>query len=125
MVIEMYFHNGDHLPKLIFQRNECKYEDIYVSELREGYIKSELPYFVTSSDGHLSIATQRYSFDYYDNNHNHLKTFELAFITECEEQVTEKSVLNEDNFNLTHFTGVIVLLVMYSLILIIQRRTHD
>lgn len=127
VVIEMYFHNGDHLSKLVFHRSECLYENVYISGLKEGhYIKSEQPYFVTSSDGHVSIATQKYRFNYFDKDHNHLDMVEISFITECEIKEVSETILRQDDFSGTHLFGIITLSVIVYLIFAIQRgRKND
>ena len=87
----MYFHKGDFNATTTFHKNECEFEDIYVAELKSGYyLKSEIPYFYSASNGHLSVSSQIKSFGYYDSDNVLLETIQLTYVTEC--QITENSI---------------------------------
>jgi hypothetical protein len=119
MVINMYFHNGNFQSKETFSKNECLFEELYVSGLSEGhYLKSQIPYFYTSANGHLSISTQIRSFGYYDVNHDLIKTVELTFITECQEAAESIIVKEIEKQDLT--TPISIFLMLLILLLVIN-----
>jgi len=118
----MYFHNGDFQSKETFSRNECLFEELYVSGLSEGhYLKSLVPYFYTSTSGHLSITTQIRSFGYYDANHNLIKTIELTFITECQEAVKTTDQKGNEDQNLRAPLLIILMVLTVLLVLSYER----
>lgn len=81
----MYLHNGDYQSKTTFNKNECIFEEVYLYGLQEGsYLKSEIPYFFSASNGHLSISTQIRTLGHYDSSHTLLETIHLTYITECQ-----------------------------------------
>lgn len=118
MVINMYFHNGDYQPKTIFNKNDCTFEEVYVFGLSEGhYLKSDIPYFFSSSNGHLSVSNQTKTFGYYDQHHMLIETFNLTFITECQtieiplnEQGKQEDSLFESVFLIFSFSILILLI---------------
>jgi hypothetical protein len=118
----MYFHNGDFLSKETFSRNECLFEELYVSGIAEGhYLKSEIPYFYTSTNGHLSITTQIRSFDYYDADHDLLKTVELTFITECQKADNMTEEKGNERQNLSETFLIVLMVLMIFLVLSYER----
>ena len=119
----MYFHNGDYQPKTVFNKNDCAFEEVYVFGLNEGhYLKSEIPYFFSSSNGHLSVSNQMKTFGHYDQNHLLIETLSLTFITECqkiENPGSEQGNLKDDSVE------SILLAILFSVLILIiltQRR---
>lgn len=123
MVINMYFHNGDFQPKNIFNRNDCAFEEVYVFGLNEKhYLKSDIPYFFSSSNGHLSVSNQTKTFGYFDHNHKLIETFNLTFITECQ---TIESPVNEQRKQKDSSVESLFLTFLFSVLILIiftQRR---
>lgn len=123
MVINMYFHNGDFQAKTVFNKNDCAFEEVYVFGLNEGhYLKSDIPYFFSSSNGHLSVSNQTKKFGYYDQNHLLIETFSLTYITDCQktENPGKEQGKQEDNS-----VESIILLILFSILILIifnQRR---
>lgn len=118
----MYLHNGDFQSKTIFNKNECIYDEIYLHGLQEGdYLKSEIPYFFSASDGHLSISTQIRTLGHYDSNQTLLKTIHLTYITEC--QTLENSQVEKGTENIHTMKSVFPLsLFLLSLLIIMYLR---
>lgn len=118
----MYLHNGSNQPTTTFNRNECLFEDVFVSNLEEGsYLISDIPYFFSASNGHMSISSQMKSFKHYDSNHNLIETVQITYITECPDQ---KNPVIEKGSKIEYFdVGVLILMVMIvSSVLIIYKR---
>ena len=117
----MYFHNGNYKETTIFNKNECIFEEIYVSGLKDGYyLKSDLPYFFSATDGHLSVSTQLKTLGYYDSNNTLIETIDLTFITECtitEDSSSQKGSINDlptrDNWQ---WISILILLLVWILI---------
>lgn len=124
----MYFHSGNDKATTIFHKNECINEEIYISELKEGhYLKSEIPYFYISGNGHVSITTQMKSFGYFDSNNKLLEKIDLEFITEC--PVINKPIIEKGTENhLSYFSfwlwTVMALSVLTAVLIIKRRKTH-
>jgi hypothetical protein len=121
----LYFHNGNHTHTTIFNKNECINEEIYVSAMKEGhYLKSDIPYFFISTNGHISISTQIRTFGYYDSNNLLLETIDLTLITECPliiKPVVEKGT--EEKFQSANlWLFLTILLFVLSVIIINKRR---
>jgi hypothetical protein len=113
----MYFHNGDYQPKTEFNRNDCAFEEVYVFGLNPGhYLKSEIPYFYSSSNGHLSVSNQTKTFNYYDPDHKLIETIHLTFVSECEQianPVIEQGKQEETSMqNLLLWFSVLVLAII-------------
>ena len=123
VVINMYFHNGDFQPKTVFNKNDCTFEEVYVFGLSEGhYLKSEIPYFFSSSNGHLSVSNQTKTFGYYDQNHLLIETISLTFITECQTSeipLNEQGKQENDSFESIF---LVILFIILILIIFTQRR---
>jgi hypothetical protein len=111
----MYFHNGNNQSATIFEKSDCKFEEIYVAELKEGsYLVSEIPYFFSSSNGHMPISIQMRTFNHYDSNHTLIETINLTFITECE--VIENSNTEEERKSEIPYFGLIQLILLFSIL---------
>lgn len=112
----MYFHNGDNRPNTIFERNDCRFEEIYVSGLVEGsYLVSEIPYFFSSSNGHMPITIQMRTFHNYDSNHELIETVNLTFITECKDE--ENIIVEEEGRISFPYWGSALLILLVSILL--------
>jgi amino acid permease len=124
----MYFHNGDNKATTIFNKNECEFEEVYVSELEDGhYLKSDIPYFFIASNGHLSISSQIKSLDYYDSENDRLETVHLTFITECPMAENSKSDMGREESVVIkdHWLWVGLLILLLCWILIKMRRKSN
>ena len=121
----MYFHNGNNKGTTIFNKNECNFEEIYVSGLKEGfYLKSDYPYFFSATNGHLSISTQTKTLGYFDSNNILIETIDLTFITECtitEDILSQKGSI-EDLPARDSWLLISILILLLVWILINQRR---
>ena len=122
----MYFHNGDYQSKTEFYRNECVYEEVYIAQLQQGsYIKSIHPYFFSASNGHLSLATHKYAFGYYDSNHHLLDFYELSFISECNKEPTDAISQTSHFSSSLYIGGIFIIICILLTTVIIKRRKHD
>jgi hypothetical protein len=122
----MYFHNGNYKSTTIFNQNECLYEEVYVTQMQKGYyLKSEIPYFFSSSNGHLSISSQIKTFGYYDSNNTRIETFELTFITECQITETSENEKGDTGFlSLLVIWPIIPLLIIFWILINKRRKNH-
>lgn len=122
----MYFHNGNYKSTTIFNQNDCLYEDVYVTQMQKGYyLKSEIPYFFSSSNGHLSISSQMKTFGYYDSTNTRIKKIELTFVTECQIKEKPENEKGSTGFlSLLEIWPIIPLLIIF-LILINKRRKNN
>jgi hypothetical protein len=112
----MYFHNGNNRPTTIFERNDCRFDEIYVSDLEEGgYLVSEIPYFFSSANGHMPITIQMRTFNHYDPNHELIKTVNLTFIIECED--TQNIIVEEEGRISFPYWGSALLILLVSILL--------
>jgi hypothetical protein len=112
----MYFHNGNNRPSMIFEKNDCSFEEVYVAGLVEGsYLVSEIPYFFSSANGHMPITTQMRTFNHYDSNHELIKTVNLTFITECED--TQNIIFEEGTKTSFPNWGLALLILLVSILL--------
>ncbi|PKM63928.1 MAG: hypothetical protein CVU96_05400 [Firmicutes bacterium HGW-Firmicutes-20] len=121
----MYFHNGNNQPTTTFNRNECLFEDVFVSNLEEGsYLISDIPYFFSASNGHMSISSQMKSFKHIDSSHNLIETVSIIFITECPDQ--KNSVIEKGSRREYFDIGLFLLMFMIVLsILVIYKRRNN
>ena len=123
MVINMYFHNGDYQPRTIFNKNECTFEEVFVSGLNTGYyLKSEIPYFFSSSNGHLSISEQIRTFGHYDSDHALIETINLTFITECQPMENPAKEQGKQGDISTQSLFLLFLVSVLAIIIFNQRR---
>ena len=117
----MYFHNGDNQSKTVFNKNECEFEEIYLSNLKEGnYLKSEIPYFFTASNGHLSISTQIRTFGHYDSSQKLIEKIHLTYITEC--QTFNEPTIEKGSESTFFPHGIIFLSILLVLLVIVYQR---